>query len=408
MKIDDLQRRFDTYSGTLPGVVDALLDHGCLDLVMAAAEEREDWFCAVGAARELGAGSAFERAWAVIEPFAVTGWQPAVRAGADVLLRWGRVAEALELANPEQRAHVADDAWGDYLGVLVRAGRADEAICVVTSRVHDERTLRVLAELPDGTANADRVLDEAIRLLGADSGIARRGSVNTGILYARLLARRGRTETLRELADADAYGILPFYLTALEAQGRDDEAEAYLRARMSTAQRPWVYESQLMELLMRRHRFAEAIDAVDHTFESRSDHNLLQSALLLLAEHERHDEALALTENRSAEFKADNEECWLRSSRWWLMGETGRADAALAELEGLPPERVADREGTLAWLLARAGRTEEAIALLRRLPGITAVCDLALALIDQGRCAEALAALPATDARQDERPPQHG
>ena len=49
------------------------LELGHLDLVVQAAGERGEWFCALAAVRELCAVEDHERAWSVIEPFAVTG-----------------------------------------------------------------------------------------------------------------------------------------------------------------------------------------------------------------------------------------------------------------------------------------------------------------------------------------------
>lgn len=103
MDIDDLEWQKDWHGGVPPRLVEEILEHGCLDVLVEAARERGDWFCAEGAVRRLCAAGEFAHAWAVIEPFTATGWQPAVRTGADVLLRWGRVEQALELAHPRAR-----------------------------------------------------------------------------------------------------------------------------------------------------------------------------------------------------------------------------------------------------------------------------------------------------------------
>ncbi|MFF1473921.1 hypothetical protein [Streptomyces mirabilis] len=87
MHVDDLQWQLSHLGGVLPRIVDEILERGGLEVLVEAAREREDWFCAVGAARGLCAVGEFGRAWTVMEPFAVSSWQPAVRAGADVLLR---------------------------------------------------------------------------------------------------------------------------------------------------------------------------------------------------------------------------------------------------------------------------------------------------------------------------------
>ncbi|MFD4977342.1 hypothetical protein [Streptomyces sp. NPDC058424] len=150
-------------------------------------------------------------------------------------------------------------------------------------------------------------------------------------------------------------------------------------------------------------RFDEAIESVEHTFDDLYDENLLQATMILLADQGQHDKALDLTEGRSPDFLAENEAFWLRSNRWWLMGETGRAREAIAEIEALPASEVDDRELTIAWLLAQDGRLEEAIARLRPLPGKRAATDLAELLIRQGRFTEAIAVIPDVAAQREEK-----
>ncbi|MFV5996539.1 hypothetical protein ACNPQM_30090, partial [Streptomyces sp. NPDC056231] len=89
MNVGDLRWQLSTLGGVLPRIVDEILERGGLEALVDATRVREDWFCAAGAVRGLCAAGEFGRAWAVVKPFAATGWQPAVRAGADVLLRWG-------------------------------------------------------------------------------------------------------------------------------------------------------------------------------------------------------------------------------------------------------------------------------------------------------------------------------
>jgi tetratricopeptide (TPR) repeat protein len=256
-------------------------------------------------------------------------------------------------------------------------------------------------------ARAGRVLeragraDQAIRLLGADVAARRYGVLNTVEFYAELLARCGRIEELGHLADTHRHAAVRPYVTALESLGRAEEAEAYLRGLIAARQPGW-YESMLMELLFRQGRFDDAVKAVVHTFDDLYDGNLLQAAMLLLAEQGRYDQALELTEGRSREFLAENEAFWLRPNRWWLMGEAGRAREVIAEIEALPADEVEDREVTIAWLLAQDGRVEEAIALLHQLPGKRAATDLAELLIRQGRFTEAIGVIPDVAAQREE------
>ncbi|MGI5507497.1 tetratricopeptide repeat protein [Streptomyces sp. CA-106131] len=437
--MDDLQWQLSNLGGVLPRIVDEILERGGLDALVEAAREREDWFCAAGAVRGLCAVGEFGGAWTVVEPFAATGWQPAVRAGADVLLRWGRVDQALELAHPKRPQENAVDAWRDYAEALVRAGRVDDAIGVLGPHLRGGRVLGALVEMTEGQGCDERVLellapiaeefrrdpkqcddlwgvlpaqarvlersgraDQAIRLLGADVAARRYGPQNNVLFYAELLARHGRIEELRDLADTQRYAAVRPYVRALENLGRAGEAEAYLRD-LIAAKHPGWHESALMGLLIRQGRVDEAIEAVEHTFDDLYDGNLLQATLIVLADRGLHDRALGLTEGRSPEFLAENDEFWLRSNRWWLMGESGRAREAIAEIQALPADRVEDRELTIAWLLAQDGRVEEAIALLRPLPGERAATDLAELLIRQGRRTEAIAVIPDVAAQREEK-----
>ncbi|MFJ9708165.1 hypothetical protein [Streptomyces sp. NPDC101234] len=437
--MDDLQWQLSNLGGVLPRIVDEILERGGLEALVETAREREDWFCAVGAVRGLCAVGEFGRAWTVVEPFAATGWQPAVRAGADVLLRWGRVDQALELAHPKRPQENAVDAWRDYAEALVRAGRVNDAIGVLGPHLRSGRVLGALVEMTEGQGCDDRVLellapiveefrrdpkqwdnlwgvlpaqarvlersgraDQAIRLLGADVAARRYGPQNNVEFYAELLARHGRVEELRDLADTQRYAAVRPYVTALENLGRAGEAEAYLRD-LIAAKHPGWHESALMGLLMRQGRVDDAIEAVEHTFDDLYDGNLLQATLIVLADRGLHDRAVGLTEGRSPEFLEQNDEFWLRSNRWWLMGESGRARAAIAEIQALPADRVEDRELTIAWLLAQDGRVEEAIALLRSLPGERAATDLAELLIRQGRLTEAIAVIPDVAAQREEK-----
>ncbi|WP_406260197.1 hypothetical protein OH779_02205 [Actinacidiphila glaucinigra] len=441
MDIDDLEWQKDWHGGVPPRLVEEILEHGCLDVLVEAARERGDWFCAEGAVRRLCAAGEFAHAWAVIEPFTATGWQPAVRTGADVLLRWGRVEQALELAHPPGPG--PGDALTDYAEVLVGAGRVDDAIAALAPHLSERRVRQALVRITDGQGRDDRVLellapatdefrrdphqcrvpdlwdvltaratvlersgrvDEAISLLGADVAAGRYGPRNTVEFHVELLARHGRIEELRELATG-AHGPTAVgpYIAALEDRGRAADAEVYLRGLIDSDAYPIPYENALMEFLIRQGRPDEAVRAVAHTFDEPHEPNLLQATMLLLAEHGHPDKALELTEGRSAAFLEENERYWLRSNRWWLMGEAGRSREALAEIEALPPDEVDDREVTIAWLLARDDRTEEAVARLRRCPGRRAATDLARLLVRQGRCAEAVAVIPDVSTQRAEK-----
>ncbi|WP_159401267.1 tetratricopeptide repeat protein, partial [Streptomyces sp. NRRL B-24484] len=398
--------------------------------------------------RGLCAEGEFGRAWEVVEPFAATGWQPAVRVGADVLVRWGRVEQALELAHPGSRETEPRGAWPDYAEVLAGAGRVDEAIDVLVPRLREDRALRALVRITEGRGRDDRVLelltpvaeefgrgpdscgvrdlwnalpmralvlersgrvDEAIALLGADVAARRYGPQNTVEFYADLLARNGRIDELRDLATGPQQPtVSAAYVTALQDLGRSGEAEAFLRGLVDTVTHPTRYESALLVLLARQGRFDEAVAVVAHTFDDLHDTNLLQSTIIVLAEHGLPDRALELTEGRSAAYMEENGQYWIPSNRWWLLGDAGRCREALAEIEAVAdteepsPGEIDDREATVGRLLAQDGREEEAVAHLRRCPGRSAAVELAQLLIRQGRCAEAIAAVPDLAAQREE------
>ncbi|ARP73818.1 hypothetical protein LK07_33215 [Streptomyces pluripotens] len=139
--------------------MDEICERGGLEALVQAAREREDWFCAAGAVRELCEVGEFGRAWTVVEPFAATRWQPAVRVGADVLLRWGRVDQALELARPQGPQENAVDALRDYAEVLVRVGRVEEAIGALGPQLRGGRVLGGLVEMTEGQGCDERVLE---------------------------------------------------------------------------------------------------------------------------------------------------------------------------------------------------------------------------------------------------------
>lgn len=66
VNIDDLSWQSGNYGGLAPRKVDLLLEHGHLDLMIRAAEDRGEWFCAERAAQELCRTGAFEQAMEVI------------------------------------------------------------------------------------------------------------------------------------------------------------------------------------------------------------------------------------------------------------------------------------------------------------------------------------------------------
>ncbi|MFE1478731.1 hypothetical protein ACFW6N_33365 [Streptomyces cyaneofuscatus] len=135
MNSDDLAWQADNYGGLPPRKVDLLLEHGHLDLVIRAAEERGEWFCAERAAQELCRSHEFGRALKMTEPFVATGWPTALWAKAGILLRAGRTDEALDLVRPDKEGRTSQTVCRHFAELLTRAGRVDEAIDLLVPHI---------------------------------------------------------------------------------------------------------------------------------------------------------------------------------------------------------------------------------------------------------------------------------
>ncbi|MER7582212.1 hypothetical protein [Kitasatospora sp. NPDC097691] len=453
MNIEDLDWQAGSRGGITPLMVKALLERGQLELLVRAARERGEWFCAQAAVRELCAAGQAERAWEVVRPFAETGWRRAVVLGADALVRSGRVEEALALVHPDaalrEPGQAADEVrgwgadlkalepYGEYAAVLAAAGRVDEAIDVLEPYTREGQLLWELVDVTEGRGRDERVLEllaphaervlkarvlersgragEAIELFAADVAARRCRSHNALEFYAGLLARHRRVEELRALAGREASVFLGPFVTLMEELGRASEAEAVLRAGVAAADGTDPgdgsgsdtdphsrHRSGLMRLLARQGRLDEAVEAARPTFGNLYGcGNLLEPAIRLLFDHGRPEWALELLDGCSEEL-AREDPAWVRSNRWWLMGECGRAREAVAEIDALPAEDADEREDTtIAFLLERDGRPEEAVALLRASTEHGAPHDLAHLLIRLGRPAEAVDGYPSLAAQRE-------
>ncbi|MFF9019615.1 tetratricopeptide repeat protein [Streptomyces eurythermus] len=432
MDIADLEWQSRTLGdGITPRLVTMLVDRGEMELVVRAASERGEWFCAEAAARGLSRTGETERALEVLEPFIEAGWRPARWERAGVLLEAGRVRQALDEVRPDEEGLASERVCHDFAELLGKAGRLDEAITVLTPHLDREWILSALVRLTEGRGRDERVLeliapraqrvrdargekpwcvnpsnaqdlqaqvleragrvDEAIRILGADIAAGHFAVQNTLVAYAELLLRHGRLEELRVLGTGEhADFTLEYYARALEDHGQADEAEAVLRRFIATAEYPDRFRWPLVELLGRQGRLEEAVEVGRPTFEYH-DACLFEGVIHLLHEAGRPDQAVALLDERSAEF-VEEHASWFGSNRMWLLGEAGRHEEALAYAETLPSDTYGltlDK----AWILEEMGRVDEALALLRADPEVRP-CEVAELLIRHGRAAEAIASMP--------------
>ncbi|MER6523044.1 hypothetical protein ABT246_40310 [Streptomyces sp. NPDC001553] len=125
----------------------------------------------------------------------------------------------------------------------------------------------------------------------------------------------------------------------------------------------------------------------------------------LLHEAGRPDDALALLDERSAEF-IEEHPSWFSSNRIWLLGEAGRHEEALAYAQTLQPDTYGLRTGQ-AWILEEMGRIEEALTLLRADTELRS-SRVAELVIRQGRAAEAVAGMPSLPDRGRNSFPSEG
>lgn len=406
------------------------MEHGHLDLVIRAAEERGEWFCAERAARELGRSGEFARALEVLEPFVATGWRTALWAKADLLLRAGRTDEALDLVRPDEEGRTSQHVCRDFAELLAGAGRVDEAIElliphlgaswirsflveITEGRNRDERVLELIAPHAEAARRAcgegrwdhscsgaqelqARVLeragraDEAIRILGADVAGRRFLAQNTLTAYAELLGRHGRLGELRELATGrDAHAALDIYADALRDRGRAGEAERVMRE--AIAADDWVgYRAWLSSALLRDGRLDDAITVAEPGFSWYDCSNLL--APLVHALLDRPEELLHLLEHPLTVPHHRHEEFQHRWQAFALAG-LGRAEEATAVVEA-HPDPWTDPHIVRAGLLATAGRLAAAAAELRDLGTVEAREELFEVLVRQGRAAEAMVLHP--------------
>ncbi|MEU9298539.1 hypothetical protein [Streptomyces sp. NPDC048266] len=428
MNIDDLEWQSRTLGGISPRLVTMLVEQGEVELLVQAASEQGDWFCAQAAARELSRAGEVERALGVLEPFIEAGWNRARWERAKVLLEAGRVQQALDAVRPDEEGLASEWVCHDFAELLAKAGRLDEAITVLTPHLDREWILSTLVELTESQGCDEQVLEliapraqrargeerwsfrptnaqdleaqvleragrveEAVQTLGADIAAGHFLVQNTLVAYAELLRRHGRVEELRVLGTGKHAGeVLAYYAQALEDDGQAGEAEAVLRHFTATAEYPDRFRWPLIELLSRQGRIDEAVEVGRPAFDYH-DACLFEGVIHLLHEAGRLNDALALLDERSAEF-VEEHSSWFTSNRIWLLGEAGRHEEALAYAGTLPPDMYG-LTASKAWILEEIGRVEEALALLQADTEVRP-SEVAELLIRHGRAAAAIAGMP--------------
>ncbi|MFI6875764.1 hypothetical protein ACIBL6_20240 [Streptomyces sp. NPDC050400] len=430
MNTDDLSWQAGNYGGLAPRKVDLLLEHGHLDLVIQAAEERGEWFCAKRAAQELCRSGEFVQALELMEPFVAAGWRPALLVKAEVLLRAGRTDGALDLVRPDEEGRTSQYVCRDFAELLVKAGRVDEAIDLLVPHLEgwwiqsvlvditegqgrDERVLKLIASCADAARQAletnrgglideealvlqarmlermDRV-DEASRVLGADIAAKRYGTQNTLTAYAELLSRHGQLDDLRKLASGEhAHTVLDVFADALRDRGRPAEAETVMRD--AIAADDWVgYRAWLSSRLLQDGRLEDAITVAEPGFSWYDCSNLLAPLVYLL--FDRPEELLHLLDHPLTVPHHDHEE-FQHSWRAFALASLGRTEEAIAVVEA-HPDPWTDPRLVRAGLLNAAGHLDQAAAELRAAGTAEAREDLFEVLVKRGRAAEAVIAHP--------------
>jgi len=428
----DLERRARSSSGFIPSsLVTRLLARGHEREVEVEAA-RGEWFCALEWARLLGERRRHDRALEVLDPYAVTGWWPAVRARAELREGCGRAEEAVALCRPHAES-------GDrqilhfFAGLLTRHGHGAEAFALLRSGIDDWFLAEALADaagaagrdeeaaalLEDRIASAVPACSDpecanvriepwnAIDLLAAvrerqgriDEAmtlLSRRDStsVNDRDALADLLARHDRIEELRAYAASEYHGHAVRRLAGvLEERG---DAEGAIAAYRAFADRPdglWHVALPLSELLVRCGRNDEAIAVVRELTDrpGGAEDYVVDRLCDLYAGHGRAEEGLEHLDALKAR-RAGEEEWEILQFRLGLMAECGLLDEAIELARAHPEGDTWYAARRLSGLLAAAGRPEEAVAVLERHPASNAL-PRAERLVDLGRVEEALRVL---------------
>ncbi|MFD7783309.1 hypothetical protein ACFV4Q_09495 [Streptomyces nojiriensis] len=332
MDRSDLDHRHRTYDGWIPPTVAALLhEYGHHDVLRQAASHG-DWFCArwlAEAAAESGPDGR-TAALVLLQPFAATGWWPAVDTVAGLLAEWERYDEAIVLLRP-----LADTghryALRDLARLLARQDQFDQVVALLGPRAADLLLAEELVELAAGHG-----LDAEIAAVLPDIGT-------------------GPTDPF-ESWGSDAVDTVPLHARFLELQGRIDEAIhllgrhvcvdgvvyadhteqlARLLGRHGREAEPCAFPANggeeyalaaLARLLEEQDRISEAVALLSQSAGTGNPHAAFGLAELL-ARHGHHDEAVDVL--RTAAETAGGDCDWIIHLLCRILVDAGRADDAL-------------------------------------------------------------------------------
>ncbi|MFJ4734997.1 tetratricopeptide repeat protein [Streptomyces sp. NPDC088770] len=333
----DLDHRHRTYDGWIPPAVAAALHKHGYHGTLREAAARGDWFCAhrLAEAAVAGGGSGGQaEALTLLEPFASTGWWPAVRTVGRLLADWGRLDEAVELLRPHADTGHREAAC-EFARVLARQGDIDQVLALLGPRTADSCLAEVLVEVTVGHGR-DGEIAALLPPVGVGATVPFEPWVtdawDTVPLHATLLERQGRVDEaavlLRKYVSVDGMvfaGHAGQLAALLARHGREAELRACL-----TEDGAEYARTALTRLLEERGRIEEAVALLRQYSRAGEPHAVFELAELL-ARNDRHDEAIEIL-GRAAETVGGDSD-WIIHLLCRIFVEADRADEALAYLD---------------------------------------------------------------------------
>ncbi|NUR62780.1 MAG: hypothetical protein HOV87_29610 [Catenulispora sp.] len=336
------------------GVISALIEHGHGDEVRRLGAEG-DWGCASVWASAAAERGDIDAALALLEPFAATGWWPAV------------VARNQVAADAEARAAAAAVSSSADLRTLDRRAADDPGPGRQDDDAQAQLRYFLAGTWPGGLdATADTRLDHLItRLLG-----------------------KGRAADVRKLlTEPGSQHIASRYAAHLEQHG-DRAAALDVLAAYATASAPRLLD-EYAAMLMRADRTEEAVTflhaaALD---EGAHPHLALPTLVSMTADCSLADRVLAIIQEIADQ--NDGMSLALQEQRAGVLALHGDVDQALAELTD-PDDAPWLTVRQLARILANLDHLDEAIAVLATVDDPGAAIERAILLVRQSRVAEAI------------------